>query len=105
MSHHTRGDGHAPTPEDLREQVERTRDELGRTVEALAAKADVPARTKAKAAEVEERAVERAALLAGRLREEAVSAAVAARTHRTPLLAAATALAAFLLLRRGRRNK
>ncbi|MER7520687.1 DUF3618 domain-containing protein [Streptomyces sp. NPDC126499] len=46
--------------EELREQVERTRAELGRTVEALAAQADVKARVKGKAAEVKEEAAVRA---------------------------------------------
>ncbi|MYV78456.1 DUF3618 domain-containing protein [Streptomyces sp. SID1046] len=49
----------APTPAgpgsaELRDQVERTRDELGRTVEALAAKADIKAQAKEKAALVTE---------------------------------------------------
>ena len=43
-------------PDELRDQVERTRAELGRTVEALAAQADVKARVKGKAAEVKEEA-------------------------------------------------
>ncbi len=40
---------------ELERQIEQTREELGRTVEELAAKADVPARAKAKAAETAER--------------------------------------------------
>ncbi|MEU7486151.1 DUF3618 domain-containing protein [Streptomyces sp. NPDC042319] len=39
------------TPEQLRERVEHTREELGRTVEELAAKADVKTRAKEKAGE------------------------------------------------------
>ncbi|MET9956791.1 DUF3618 domain-containing protein [Streptomyces sp. NPDC006339] len=50
----------AAGPEELREQVERTRAELGRTVAALVAQADVKARVKDKAAEVKEEAVVRA---------------------------------------------
>ncbi|MEU3369062.1 DUF3618 domain-containing protein [Streptomyces sp. NPDC006711] len=46
----------SPGPEELREQVERTRQDLGRTVEALAAKTDVKARARDKAADVRERA-------------------------------------------------
>ncbi|MFD0070862.1 DUF3618 domain-containing protein [Streptomyces sp. NPDC127166] len=62
------GNEAAPTPEALREQVKRTRDELGVTVEALAAKTDVKAQAKGKAAEFEERAVE--------LKEQAAGEAV-----------------------------
>jgi hypothetical protein len=44
-----------PTLAELERQIEQTREELGRTVEELAAKADVPARAKAKATETAER--------------------------------------------------
>ncbi|MER5312603.1 DUF3618 domain-containing protein [Streptomyces sp. NPDC002773] len=54
----------APTPEELREQVEHARDELGQTVEALAAKADVKAQAK-----------EKATLVGDQLREKAAHAA------------------------------
>lgn len=47
--------GENATLADLERQIEQTREELGRTVEELAAKADVPARAKAKAAETAER--------------------------------------------------
>ncbi|MFF3214472.1 DUF3618 domain-containing protein [Streptomyces sp. NPDC002886] len=45
---------------ELREQVERTRDELGQTVEALAAKADIKAQAKEKTALVSEQIREKA---------------------------------------------
>lgn len=43
--------------QELRGQIERTREQLGQTVEQLAAKADVASTAKAKAAEVIRRAV------------------------------------------------
>ncbi|WP_018656162.1 DUF3618 domain-containing protein [Actinomadura flavalba] len=46
------GDG--PSADELRADIERTREDLGDTVEALAAKADVPARAKEKAAQVKD---------------------------------------------------
>ncbi|MET9509701.1 DUF3618 domain-containing protein [Streptomyces flavidovirens] len=52
MTDKAKGDGSSPTPEELRAQVARTREELGRTVEALAAKADVKAQAQQKAAKV-----------------------------------------------------
>ncbi|MFD0395076.1 DUF3618 domain-containing protein [Streptomyces nogalater] len=51
----------ASSPEELRDQVEQTRHELGETVEALAAKTDVKARAQEKAAEVKEQAATKAA--------------------------------------------
>ncbi|MFI8996728.1 DUF3618 domain-containing protein [Streptomyces sp. NPDC053542] len=50
----------SPTPEELRERVEHTREELGRTVEELAAKADVKARAKEKAGDAKAKAQEAA---------------------------------------------
>lgn len=65
----------ASDAEELREQVERTRHELGRTVEALADKADVKARGRAKAAEVKDRA----AHTAGEWRHKAAEGAARLR--------------------------
>ncbi|MFE9928615.1 DUF3618 domain-containing protein [Streptomyces sp. NPDC005533] len=116
----------APTPAgpgsaELREQVERTRDELGQTVEALAAKADVKAQAKEKAAAVKDQAAEKAALVSEQIREtaghavqlvkaktpdplleKADQAVTAARANRTPLLVAGAVVVVFLLIRRGR---
>ena len=50
-----KGDTVADTPEALRQDIERTRAELGETIEALAAKADVKARAHEAADEVRER--------------------------------------------------
>ncbi|MER7400178.1 DUF3618 domain-containing protein [Streptomyces sp. NPDC000151] len=50
----------SPTPEQLRERVEHTREELGRTVEELAAKADVKARAKEKAGDAKAKAQDKA---------------------------------------------
>ncbi|MGW2826946.1 DUF3618 domain-containing protein [Streptomyces sp. NPDC001443] len=83
----------ARTPEELREQVERTRHELGATVAALAAKTDVKGRAQEKAVRIGQRAAARAAVLRERLvlragRARLKSAAVAARA-RQPLSASA----------------
>ena len=47
------------TPEEIEADIERTREELGDTVEALAAKTDVKGRAKAKAAETKEAVTEK----------------------------------------------
>ncbi|MFE3760205.1 DUF3618 domain-containing protein [Streptomyces sp. NPDC059104] len=57
------------------DQVERTRDELGKTVEALAAKADIKAQAKEKTAAVKGHAAEKAALVSDQIRETAGQAA------------------------------
>ncbi|MFD8411040.1 MULTISPECIES: DUF3618 domain-containing protein [unclassified Streptomyces] len=75
MSHQSEGDDTAPTTHQLREQVEHTRDELGQTVEALAAKADLKAQAKDKATEIREQAAGAAALVTDRLREKATQTA------------------------------
>ncbi|MFD8572620.1 DUF3618 domain-containing protein [Streptomyces sp. NPDC059639] len=55
-----RGKPAASESEELRERVERTRAELGDTVEALAAKADVKGRAKDRAAQVKDQATAKA---------------------------------------------
>ncbi|MFZ4297711.1 DUF3618 domain-containing protein [Streptomyces cinereoruber] len=123
MNHRTQDGRTANDLGELREQAEHTRDELGRTVEALAAKADVKAQAEEKVAA----AREKAAVAAGQVKEKAAAAtdlvkektpdpvlekaevvAQKAKANRTPLVAATAALAGFLLVRRivrGRRGR
>ncbi|MGX1128292.1 FtsZ-interacting cell division protein ZipA [Streptomyces glaucescens] len=60
MSEPPNGKKTASSPEELREQVARTRSELGDTVEAIAAKSDVKSRAQEKATEVREQAAAKA---------------------------------------------
>ncbi|MEH0554328.1 DUF3618 domain-containing protein [Streptomyces sp. B21-101] len=62
-------------PDELRHQVERTRHELGATVESLAAKTDVKARAQEKAAELKEQAGAKATHLSEQARSKAAEAA------------------------------
>ncbi|WKD36678.1 DUF3618 domain-containing protein [Streptomyces xanthophaeus] len=113
-----------PTPDELREQVERTRDELGQTIEALAYKADIKAQAKEKTAAVKEQAAEKTAVVADRIRvrtrhtaqlvrdttpdpvlDKAARAARTARAHRKPLLVAGASLVVLLLLVRRSRGR
>ncbi|MFE4257908.1 DUF3618 domain-containing protein [Streptomyces sp. NPDC056883] len=124
-----------PSSEELRDRIEHTRDELGQTVEALAAKADVKAQAKEKAAEAKAqamdvvadvraqaqertaRAMEKASVMTEQaasfvkdktpdpVLDEADRVATRARSHRTPLIAIGTALIVILLVRRGRGRK
>ncbi|MEU3459304.1 DUF3618 domain-containing protein [Streptomyces sp. NPDC006733] len=103
-----------PTPQELREQLEHTRDELGLTVEALADKADVRARLQegaARAAAQVRDAASRAGRFAANRTPDAVSAradqaALAAKANRTPLIAGAAAvLGVWLLIRCARSSR
>ncbi|MFD9371807.1 DUF3618 domain-containing protein [Streptomyces sp. NPDC060020] len=124
MSNEPRTTVGTPTPDELREQVERTRDELGQTIEALAGKADVKAQAKGKAAAVKRQAAEKTAVVAGQIRAQALHAAQlvndtapervldkagraasVARANRTPLLVAGAALVVLLMVRRSRRSR
>ncbi|MER5731536.1 DUF3618 domain-containing protein [Streptomyces sp. NPDC002138] len=99
-----------PSPEELRHRIEHTRDELGRTVEALASKADVTAQAKEKAAlvgdQIRETAGQAARLVKQKTPEPVLDAtaqvATTAKANRTPLLALGAAFVVFLLVRRGR---
>ncbi|MFF4426505.1 DUF3618 domain-containing protein [Streptomyces sp. NPDC001549] len=113
-----------PTPDELREQVEHTRDELGQTIEALAYKADIKAQAKEKTAAVREQAAEKTAVVADQIRvrarhavqlvkdttpdpvlDKACRAARVARANRKPLLVAGASLALLLLLVRRSRGR
>jgi hypothetical protein len=126
MTDDSHADGSVPTPEELRGHVEETREQLGRTVEALVAKVDVKTRVEHKAAVVKEQAREKATHTkthlretaahvlhrkqdkAPRVREQADQGTQAARRSPAPLLAAAATAAAItvlLVVRRRRRQR
>ena len=104
--------------EALREEIRRTRVELGETVEALAAKADVKARLKESAGQARERVREHAAHTVAQRRGQAVRRAGDARAQayekgelvrRNPLpwaaiAAGAVASVVVLMIVRGRRR-
>jgi Protein of unknown function (DUF3618) len=92
-----------PAPESsaaLRADIERTRQDLGDTVAALAEKTDVKARAKEKVAEVKSTVTEKKTELMGRARESspdgANSAAVQVRTKAQQNPVPTAALAAFV---------
>ncbi|WP_328853486.1 DUF3618 domain-containing protein [Micromonospora globbae] len=111
------GNGRVDT-EALREEIRRTRVELGETMEALAAKADVKARLKESADQARQRMRERAGQTVARMRGQAARTAGEARTQaqrkgdqvrRNPapwavVAAGAVATVVVLLVLRGRRR-
>ncbi|MFD3470699.1 DUF3618 domain-containing protein [Streptomyces sp. NPDC058682] len=114
-----------PTPDELREQVERTRDGLGQTIKALADQADIKAQARAKTAAMKEQAAATAGVVADQIRTKTLyaaqlvkdttpqpvldktgRAASVVRANRKPLLVAGgAALIVLLLVRRGRRSR
>ena len=88
------------TAPDIQQEIERTQDHLGETVDELAARADVKARARAKAAIIKDKAAE----MSGQLRQSQLAQGDAVR-RRWPLVAAAGAvLIGSILVRRRRRR-
>jgi ElaB/YqjD/DUF883 family membrane-anchored ribosome-binding protein len=90
------------------DDIDRTREQLGGTVEALAAKADVKAQAKQKASdvqaqakqkvtEVQAQAKQKATEVTGTARQQAGRVAAMVGEHRQPLAIAAAAAAALLV--------
>jgi Protein of unknown function (DUF3618) len=91
-------------PEELKQEIERTREQLGETVEALAAKADVKAQAQAKAGQVAERLKSRAAQ-ARRQAAATTTGQLQGRERRVQLVVAAGAVVlAWLLITRWRQR-
>jgi ElaB/YqjD/DUF883 family membrane-anchored ribosome-binding protein len=80
--------------EDIQRDIEKTRHELGQTVEALAAKADVKGRAKEKAADTKDRLTEKAAAVQAVAREAVIDDAGSVK----PLLPVAAAIAAGIAI-------
>ncbi|WP_282778028.1 DUF3618 domain-containing protein [Nocardia sp. CC201C] len=90
----------AASVDELREQVEHTRAELGQTVEALAAKTDVKARAQDRA----EAAEHQAAAKAEQLKHKTTDAAQQARSHPGLVLAGVAGVVIAVWAVRRRRN-
>ncbi|MER7490059.1 DUF3618 domain-containing protein [Streptomyces sp. NPDC126497] len=79
----------AKGPDELRRQIERTRHELGDTVEELAGKMDVKGRARARAEELRDRA----GAMTVQMRSSAAHAGEAGLRHRRPAMVAGAAAA------------
>ncbi|KMO71895.1 DUF3618 domain-containing protein [Mycolicibacterium obuense] len=73
------GPGPDASAEDIEADIEKTRDELGRTVEALAAKADVKGQARRKVAEAKTRLTDKAGQTRGIVAEKASAVQTATR--------------------------
>jgi len=89
------------TAPEIQQEIERTQDHLGETVDELAARADVKARARARAAIIKDKA----AGMSGQLRQSQLAQGDAVR-RRWPLVAAAAGavLIGSILVRRRRRR-
>jgi Protein of unknown function (DUF3618) len=95
----------AKDPDQLREEIEETRREMGDTVEALAAKADVKARVREKMESTKESAAQKKDDLLGKAREtspDSVSAGASQATQKAkenplPVAAMGAFVAGFLI--------
>jgi Protein of unknown function (DUF3618) len=89
------------TAPEIQQEIERTQDHLGETVDELAARADVKARARARAAIIKDKAAE----MSGQLRQSQLAQGDAVR-RRWPLVAAAAGavLIGSILVRRRRRR-
>ena len=99
-------------PEQIREEIEATRQELGDTVEALAYKADVKARMREKIGSTKESAAQKKDELLGKAKEAspdtvasgATQATQKARENPVPVAAVGAFVGGFLLGRLTKRN-
>ncbi|WP_256923576.1 DUF3618 domain-containing protein, partial [Streptomyces sp. 13-12-16] len=79
----------AKGPDELRREIERTRHELGDTVEELAGKMDVKARARARADDLRDRA----GAMTVQMRSSAAHAGEAGMRHRKPVMIAGAVIA------------
>ena len=92
-------------PEEIRREIERTRNELGDTVEALAAKADVKGQAKQKVAEAKRTAAEKKDAVLAKAKQTSPAAAssgaesfaITARENPVPVAIAGGFLAGFVI--------
>jgi len=100
------GNNGSGNPEALRAEIQQTRTELGETVQALAAKADVKARLKGSAVHTRDRVRQRAGQTGASVRSSVHDAGSVALRHPVPwivIAAGALALTVVVLVARGRR--
>jgi hypothetical protein len=93
------------TAHELEQEIERTREHLGDTIDELAGKADMKARARARAAEVRARAQDRVAGLSGRVRQSNPVQSQVLQRRWPVAVAAGVLIAGSVLIRRRRRGQ
>jgi Protein of unknown function (DUF3618) len=92
------------TAQELEQEIERTREHLGETIDELAGRADVKARARARAAEMRARAQDRAAEVSGRVRQSQLMQAQVLRRRWPVAVAAGVLIAGSVIIRRRRKQ-
>jgi hypothetical protein len=92
------------TTQQLEQEIERTRDHLGETIDELAGRADLKARARVRAAEIKARAQDRAADVSGRVRQSQVVQNQVMQRRWPVAVAAGVLIAGTVIIRRRRRR-
>jgi hypothetical protein len=93
------------TDQELEQEIERTREHLGDTIDELAGKADMKSRARARAAGVKARAQDRAAGVSGRVRQSKAVQSQVLRRRWPVAVAAGVLIAGSVIIRRRRRGR
>ena len=93
------------TTQELEQEIERTREHLGDTIDGLAGKADMKARARARAAEVKARAQDRAADVSGRVRQSKALRSQVLQRRWPVAVAAGVLIVGAVIIRRRRRGR
>ncbi|XVU23302.1 DUF3618 domain-containing protein [Actinoplanes sp. CA-054009] len=93
-----------PTVEELRAEIKQTRAELGETVQALAAKADVKARAKDQVELTKQRVLDKVRSTAGRVNQTGEQAVRSSPVPLPLVVAGVVAIVGVILIVRGRRR-
>ena len=89
------------TAQELEQEIERTREHLGDTIDELAGKADMKARARARAAEVKARAAD----VSGRVRQSKALQSQVLQRRWPVAVAAGVLIVGAVIIRRRRRGK
>lgn len=93
------------TAQELEQEIERTRDHLGDTVDELVGKADLKTRARVRAAEVKARAQDRAAGMSDRVRQSQLVRGQTLQRRWPVAVAAGVLIAGSVIIRRRRRSR
>jgi transcription elongation GreA/GreB family factor len=92
------------TAQELEQEIERTREHLGETIDELASQADLKARARARAAEMRARAQDRVADMSGRVRQSQLVRGEVLQRRWPVAVAAGVLIAGTVIIRRRRKR-
>jgi transcription elongation GreA/GreB family factor len=92
------------TAQELEQEIERTREHLGETIDELASQADLKARARARAAELRARAQDRAVGMSDRIRQSQLMGGPGLQRRWPVAVAAGVLIAGTVIIRRRRKR-